>query len=248
MKSYKLIIGEILTSPFVCAIISPFFPKDILNFKRYKVDLSASQNFIKASVFWGLYERSELKMISSRIYTKLPVIELGASLGLTSLAVQSKVKNEKVISVEANTKLIRNLENTKQLNNLVNWTILNYAIDYSGKDYINFEVDAGNLGSKKSFEASINTIEIKSASLMDIYKKNLSEENFVLIADIEGGEIEIILEDNVLLREKCKQMILELHDTAYKGIDYSKENIANLIIERTNMKTIYTDGKTWVFQ
>lgn len=248
MKSYKLIIGEILTSPFVYSIISPFFSNEILNFKKYKVDLSASQNFIKASIFWGLYERSELKMISSRIYSNFPVIELGASLGLTSLAIQDKVKDQKIISVEANTKLIRNLENTKKLNNLKNWFILNYAIDYSGQDYINFEIDTGSLGSKKSSKTASNTINVKTASLTNIYNENLSKESFVLVADIEGAEIEIILMDYSLLREKCKQIIVELHDTNYDSISYNRKNIAGLIMQKSNMKMVYNDGKTWVFQ
>jgi len=247
MKSYKLIIGEILTSELAYTFIKALNNKDIFNFKNYKVDLSATQNFIKASVFWGLYERSELNTITTHINSQFPIIELGASLGLTSLAIQNKAKNQIIISVEANTKLIRNLEKTKKINQLNNWHILNYAIDYSGEDYIDFEVDFGNLGSKKSLIPNVNTIKVKTATLKAIHKKHLDEQNFVLIADVEGAEIEIILEDSDFLKEKCKQIIIELHHTTYKGIDYNKKIIADLIVQKTKMKMIYNDGKTWVF-
>ena len=248
MKSYKQLIGEIITSKPITRIIKLFYGLDIYKFGGYSIDLTATEDFIKGSIFWGLYERSEIKMIKKYMLKDYPIIELGASLGVTSLAISEVSLHKKIVSVEANRKLITNLESTKSLNKLQNWTILNYAIDYSGSSHIKFTVDPANLGSHKSYNhETANIIEVPTITLEKVNKKWLNTEEFVLIADIEGAEIEFVLNDQIFLQEYCQQMILELHDTQYKGNSYSKSQIASLIKTECKMNEVFNDGKTWVF-
>ncbi len=248
MKSYKQLIGEIITSKPITRIIKLFYKLDIYKFGTYSIDLTVTEDFIKGSIFWGLYERSEIKMIEKYMLKDYSVIELGASLGITSLAINKILINKKIVSIEANRKLITNLENTKLMNHLGNWTILNYAIDYSGASHVKFTVDPANLGSHKSHDyETTNIIEVPTITLKVINKKWLNTEKFILIADIEGAEIEFVLNDQIFLKNYCQQMILELHDTQYRGTFYSKSQIASLIKTECKMNEVFNDGKTWVF-
>ena len=118
MKSFNFFIGKFLTSKIIYnTLIKPFFKKNIFASQTFKIDLNNQPDFIKSSIFWGIYERSEISLIKRFINIDLPVIELGASIGGISLAILRSVNSQKVISVEANPRLIPNLLNTNKLNN-----------------------------------------------------------------------------------------------------------------------------------
>ncbi len=68
------------------------------------------------------------------------------------------------------------------------------------------------------------------------------------MSDIEGAEAEFIFEDSNFLKERCKQMIVELHETNFKNHIYTKKDLASAIVNKCNMKEVFNDGKTWVFE
>ncbi|MFN0293147.1 FkbM family methyltransferase [Pedobacter helvus] len=249
MKNLKLLVGRILTSDILYhCIVAPINNSDLYKVKGYNLDLKNQPNFIKSSIFLGLYERSEINCIAKYLNPDLPVMELGCSIGATSMTILKTIKNKKLISVEANPLLLKNLQSTQKINNLSNWHIINKAVDYSGKDHISFAIDPGNLGSKKSETNSTDKdVLVPTVTISELLNAYKIDTNFNLVCDIEGAEIEFILNDSKTLKERCNTLIIELHDTIYSSIKYSKNEIAELIVATCEMKLIHSDNKSWIF-
>jgi hypothetical protein len=68
---------------------------------------------------------------------------------------------------------------------------------------------------------------------------------FVLISDIEGAEAGIIFDDRESLAD-CRQIIVELHRTTYKGTLYEPDDLA-AAIEARGFQLIGKDGGVWSF-
>ena len=242
----KIKIGNFLVSDFIYKwIVQRTMKKSYYFLPIGKLNIENQSTYIQSLIYWNIYEKSEIKTISKYLDRHCPVIELGASIGMTTLTICSLVdKNVPVISVEANPLLINNLNNTKHINNLSNLDIVHAAIDYEGGGSIQFSIDANNLGSKKG--SSSSSVIIKTVKLRElILNKNIKR--FSLISDIEGAEVELFLLEDVETFSGCELIIIELHDITYKDVCYTKNDIAEVIIKRFSMRILKTDGKTWVF-
>ena len=78
-------------------VISRLFSNRIPNLRypldkiRYSTANSNITNKIKAMIFFGFYEASETRLIRKYMPNHLPVIEIGASLGIISNLILSKI-------------------------------------------------------------------------------------------------------------------------------------------------------------
>ncbi|WP_232064737.1 hypothetical protein [Rhodocytophaga rosea] len=68
--------------------------------------------------------------------------------------------------------------------------------------------------------------------------KKFDVSEFVLISDIEGAEIDYIMND-VQAFKNCRQLIVELHATEYQGKKYTINDLKKLIVDRLGFT--YTD-------
>ncbi len=89
---------------------------------------------------------------------------------------------------------------------------------------------------------------IPCKTVKSIYDQFIVSKGFALVSDIEGAEAEFIFEDSNFLKERCKQMIVELYETNFKNHIYTKKDLASAIVNKCNMKEVFNDGKTWVFE
>jgi len=239
----KQVFQKIITSNLVFSLIVRSKIKDdfILN-NGSLISVKNRTQFVISLIYFEFYERKELKIIKKYLYSNFPIIELGASLGVTTSLI-CKIINSKVIAVEANPNLKHNLELTKEKNNFNNLHILSAAISYTNNDVVNFNIDENNLGSKISSKG----ILVPSITLESIVLKNNIRE-FILISDIEGAELSMFLnETNRIVIDNCKQIIIELHDSEFNGISYSKLEIAKIIEDKFQMKVLFNYGDIWVF-
>ncbi len=76
--------------------------------------------------------------------------------------------------------------------------------------------------------------------------KEFEIEEYAIVSDIEGSEIEFLLNENDSLK-KCKQLLIELHATDYDKY-YSVEDIKDIIITRHNFKLIKRRGPVFYFE
>lgn len=245
----KNIIAQFLVSDFIYRlIVKRAIKKEFLLLNYGNLSVINQPVYIKSLIYFNIYEKSEINTIKKYINKNIPVVELGSSIGVTTLLCCSLVNNNcHVVAVEANPKLINNLNNTKFANKYEKLNIFHAAIDYSGHDYIDFAIDPNNLGSKKNDgKCLFDSTLVLSTQLNSLLLKYKIRE-YQLVADIEGAEIEIFLNEKREIFLGCNLIIIELHDTRYQGIQYNKFQISEIIATKTNMRIAETDGKTWVF-
>lgn len=192
---------------------------------------------VKASLFWGLYEKEEANFISKYLSGKYPVIELGGSLGVISCVAGKKLQGKKLIIVEANKSLIPVIEENLKLNG-----IFDYVIEWggigSGEQLYFLEGDRSYKG-KVTTQFTPGCVPVKEIDLLSLLDRyNIS--SFSLISDIEGGENSFLFEHPEGLIH-CKEMIIELHETNDKGniISVSSQKAQ---IEKSGFKITDTMG------
>ena len=90
---------------------------------------------IKASLFWGLYESAEIRLVQRYLRPDLDVVELGSSLGVVACHIRRILSpDRRLVCVEADSSLLPILTSTLQRNACAgNLTIVAGAIDYRAR-------------------------------------------------------------------------------------------------------------------
>lgn len=194
---------------------------------------------IYAQIALGLYERAELHMINRFIDGSSDVVELGASIGITTCHIARRAAGRRVIAVEAAPSLIGAAEANLALNGLTNATLVNKAIAYHSGPTVRFAESsvAGRLDEQGEIEVSAITL---SALLAE---HGIDE--FVLVADVEGAELPILLHDESALA-RCRRILIEMDGGSYQGRHWSADDVEALILER-GFTRIYRHGPCATF-
>jgi FkbM family methyltransferase len=248
MTKIKFFIRRILCNGFTGNVLTAFYGRNIpdIRWKGYRFQLPAkgvSKTNI-AAIFWGFYEAAEIRLIEKYLEKNSSVVELGASVGVVTSHIISRMDpGMKLVSVEANPRLIENITSNMQkfAKSGVKYQTLNYAVQYSASETL-IHISNDNTESRvgKSVARSDGAVAIKTITLKEIIEKE-NLENFSLVCDIEGSEIELILLDAVSLR-KCKQIFIELHDTVYGGKAYTPDEMLHLLLNDLGFKMIERQG------
>lgn len=182
---------------------------------------------IRASVFWGLYEKAEATFVERYVPVGQVVVELGSSLGIVATVIARR-QPRSMVCVEANQTLVESIKRNLALSAPAGvGTVINRAIDYTGTPTVRFTVDDNSLISsvRRSTGASERTVEVPTATLSTI----LAEQqigSYVLVMDIEGAEVGVLIKDAVAFRN-CSLIVAELHAGSFEGIDYSIEDLVS---------------------
>jgi FkbM family methyltransferase len=194
-----------------------------------------------ALIFFGKYEKDELEFVLKYLPKELPILELGTSLGFVALNALKKTNN-KIICLEANKKLIPLIKESFELNLVTpeQYLIINCALSHK-KEVLYFSDRGSNeLGKLVAYSENV----IQGIPLEDLIKL-IHEEEFVLISDIEGAEINFLHTESHSLN-KCKMMIIELHDTEFEGRKYVISELVDIIIAKS-FELIEQRNNTYVF-
>jgi hypothetical protein len=70
---------------------------------------------------------------------------------------------------------------------------------------------------------------------------------FILISDIEGSEIEFIMNDHYSMN-LCSHLFIELHKTKYNNTVFTVEEVNNLIQNRYGFVLVERDGNVFYFK
>jgi len=145
----------------------------------------------------------------------LPVIELGASLGVISCLTNKKLLNpSKHVVVEANPDLIPLLEANRERNGC-SFTVLHAAVSYSA-DEVEFLISDSILASSATqmdgrFGIS-RRVKIPTISPQDILDK-FGFTECTLICDIECGEVELVHQEIDTIKKHVSTILMEIHNT-----------------------------------
>ena len=212
-------------------------------YKNLVINTNSSlvNNNTVALIYFGKYEKDELKFVLKYLPKDMPIVELGTSLGFVALSAITQTNN-KIICLEANKKLIHLIEESFKLNSVppAQYQILNYALSHKKETLCFSDRGSNELGKLVALSENV----IQAIPLEDVTQL-IPEENYVLISDIEGAEINFLQGESVALK-KCKMMIIELHDTEFNRQQYSIKKLKELILAK-GFELIEQSSNTYVF-
>lgn len=210
--------------------------------KGITYDLSNGYEQRAAAIRFGLYERAETFMARKFIDGQLDVIELGASLGIISCILAKQIPERRLISVEAEPRLAERTRRNLELNKLGNATVENLAIDYSGQEEVIFSSD-DSLGGQI---AKSNGTRVKATTLKALVEK-WQIDQFDLVIDIEGAELDIFENDAAILRQGCRRLLIEMDGGELLGKKIEMDAEFKLI-EAVGFKCIYRHANCATFE
>ncbi len=174
----------------------------------------------KAALFFGLYEKSEIRFVRRHLARDLDVVELGASLGVVSSHIaQHLAPQRRLVCVEANPRLLERAR-ANVLRNAPGASVafVHGAIDYSrgGGDTAAFSLSEGNLSSRLASPTTVGTVvSVPRVTLTGVLREHGLTE-YALVSDIEGAEAALLLADRDAL-QGCRALVIELHDAEVEG-------------------------------
>jgi FkbM family methyltransferase len=148
---------------------------------------------------------SRERSLISHLSTNIPVIELGGGIGVVSARINRHIdSNVQHIVVEVDPRLHTPLRQTRELNDL------SYEIIIAGYSPENSTVSIRRDG-PYTHTAAVDEggSRIAAVSLEKICKVYGLDE-FVLVADIEGSEVDLLNEWG-LIERKCSGILVEFH-------------------------------------
>jgi FkbM family methyltransferase len=251
LQAVKAVIARGLCAPVVGSLIaraySDLIPSHGLVFNT-RSPLIADGT--KAAIYWGLYERDELRFVSRYLGDHQTVVELGSSIGVVACHIRRKIgPTRRLICVEASPQLSELLARNLKLNELDhNVTILNKAIAYSNEDdgEVAFELGRGSASGRISASVDGGSCLKVGAMRLGTLLEREGINEFCLVADIEGGEAGFILGDTAALRG-CRQIVIELHDTTHNGVALRVADLSNALL-RLGFKSVASHGAVCVFE
>jgi FkbM family methyltransferase len=251
----KRMISRVLCNGVTGRLILLLYQHKIpnLRYPHFRFDLREANMDKKliAAIFWGIYESAEIRFVEKYFKGEVDAIELGASCGVVSSHIVSKLQGNKrrLIGVEANHSLSKTWQSNVAVHNVngADVLFLNRAISYHG-DSVKFALSSNTTESKiaTSDVGENEYIEVSSITLSRLIQEYQISNDYALFCDIEGAELQLFLnEDNSL--KKCKYLFIELHESNEQGIYYSVDDL-NLLIQKRGFKLIDRHGPVFHYR
>jgi FkbM family methyltransferase len=203
---------------------------------------------VNALLFWRMYESAEIRFVREYVERDLDVVELGSSLGGVSCEIAGRLGGERrMLCVEGNGRIVpllrRNLARNCPWQSVA---VVEGAIDYSGAAVVEMAIGESNLNSMvEDREGSAGTLAVPATGLSRLIAEHVIG-TYVLVADIEGAEAGLLLED-VRSLDGCRMMIAELHDAVHGGAAYRVADLITLI-EATGLRLRDRYGDVCMFR
>jgi FkbM family methyltransferase len=195
-----------------------------------------------ADIFWGFYERHELRFIRTVLRRDLDVIELGGSIGVTGAHILRRLNEDRrLVTVEANPVLIDALRrNLARQGQAAQFTIVNAAVDYSGSDSIAFNVAGDHVYSSAQLQDLDSVATVPTTTLARVRREHGVSGAYALFCDIERAEHDVLGQDADALGD-CRQMIMEIH-----GYEHRVANALDMI-ERLGFRRTHRGRYVFAF-
>lgn len=197
---------------------------------RYSADHPTLSPRLKARMAFGWYEGEEIFLVKKYVPADLPIIELGGSLGVLSCLTNHRLHNpRKHWVIEANPTLIPLLEKNRDLNRC-QFSVKCVGLGYGGET-IQFLIDQHSplLSSVYTPVGSpaTKTIQVPARTLASLAEE-FGLDQFGLICDIEGAELDLIEHELDFLCAHVPWILMELHVFTPHGEAWVEEAIARL--------------------
>jgi FkbM family methyltransferase len=167
-------------------------------------------SFFAGLLSLGSYEILERYAIARYVRRDLPVVELGASIGVVSCLVNRRLADPaRQVSIEASPGLIPILDAHRRQNRC-GFRILHGALAYDG-DAVEFSIgESTATGSVSGESGASRTVRVPTLSLRSILN-GAGFRECTLICDIEGAERDLIDREADVLAQQVHTMVVEVH-------------------------------------
>lgn len=181
----------------------------------FSVDHPSITRGVKGLFLLNRYERPEREALRTCIDPTLPVIELGASIGVISCLTNKRLLDpSRHVVVEANPDLIPLLESNRERNGC-RFTVLHAAVCYSSKE-VDFLISDSILASSATrMDSRFTTsrkVKVPTITLKEILDR-FGFSRCTLICDIECGEVELVDQEIETIQKHVSSILMEIHNT-----------------------------------
>ncbi len=163
-------------------------------------------------------------------------VDVGANTGYYTLNIASKLKEGKIISIEADPNTFKILEKNCDINKITNSEIHNVACsNHEGNiDFFKTDKHSGiNSILDQPENNNFNKIKIKSNTLDNILNSRFKKIDWIKI-DVEGAEL-FVLEGAQETLNYTKHIIIEIHEHILEKNNQTSQQIIN-ILEKNKFK------------
>jgi FkbM family methyltransferase len=173
------------------------------------LDMEIFNNSVRHAFFSGSYEAAEVALIDEHVVGPYDIVDLGSSTGFTTVYALNKLDDRaRGVAVEANPGMIEVINVVREINN-VEFEVENSAYA-PGQSEVAFHVHDKTVSSNTK-QGGGREITVPGVSLEEVVTEyDIGE--FVCLADIEGGEIDLVREELELLEERCGLIVVEIHE------------------------------------
>ncbi len=206
---------------------------------------------VKARLALRLYERAELRFVADALRPDLPVVELGASIGVVTRAIARRVgPDQRILAVEADPDLLEPLEANLRVAGITDQVIVVHAAvvgtGAAGRPVV-LRRGATSTDARVGAAALGAGIEVPGRTLADLLGEHLPGAPFSLVCDIEGAEAALVETGSTAL-DHCQQAVMELHDTVIDGVATPWAALADAISARSGLRVAQRHGPVVVFE
>ncbi len=244
MSSIKLRVVRAITRPVVGRLVARLTGNSI-RVKGARINTASPliSDSTRAKLAFGFYESAELRFVHAHLRSDLDVVELGSSIGVVGSVVLRRLDpGRRLIAVEADDDLAAIARRNFEANSgAATWALEVAAISYGAQAGLTFvrgaQTTGGRLTRSSTEDADDDTERLTLSELLTRHHVD----RYALIADIEGAEAGIILEDELALG-RCDQLIIELHDTD----DMHVADLRTALVDRHAFSVIAARGPVLV--
>jgi FkbM family methyltransferase len=173
----------------------------------------------KSRLLLNQYEGAERYMINRYVDPEMPVVELGAAIGVLSCIVNRRLTDPRQhVAVEADPGLLPLLVINRDLNGS-QFAVINAALAY-GEDTVPFFVWDDHTRSSLS-RVSKKTVRVPATSLQRIMDA-AGFNTCTLVCDIEGAEYDLFENEAALFQSRVGTLIIELHNPPKRNASVAK--------------------------
>jgi FkbM family methyltransferase len=199
-----------------------------LDGNKYVVPKNEQAEWFQGLLWLERYEVCERYAALKWLDPALPVIELGAAIGVVSCLVNSGLRERtRHICVEANPALIPVLRQNREHNGC-QFVIKHGALAY-GAVSVQFGVSDAFVESSTMARNAAHWVEVPAVQLERVLVDAAIEE-CSLICDIEGTELDLVAREGDCLRRRVRTIVLEVHpeQLGSDGINTLRDELARL--------------------
>lgn len=187
----------------------------------------------RARIHLGLYEKDESFLVQRHLDPNMDTVELGCGVGVISSKVCSRLSaSAKFVGLEGNPELVEIANRNMNRFHATSDRVIEHAVvagAYEPGRNRRFFITPGNFHTSSVSEKGAEAIEVvvPELSLSELLRRH-DFGDYQLVSDVEGAELEIVLNDSEAL-VNCRRMIIELHRCEVDGQSFEVQDAAELI-------------------